>query len=358
MTGVSRSNNVGYNRSVTICTQGYTTLSASKRIFVDANGLQVQPAVAVADTDTDITGISAKLRIIEKIAERKVAQSAGEAQAIASKRAEARKERRIDEQAGADLARASDAYQNKFRRPLLRKDAFPQVLDFSTTADSLRVTALHAGHDRLGAPNAAPRLTERHDLAVRVHESLVGNAGETGIGGRTLTDERLAEILKEATGEVPEELQITEDKDPWSITFAPDRPLSVAFEDQTVTIAIHGQRFTRGDREIRKDMLISAKYKLEQQGNGSKLTREGDVVADFVDRERLSGSDVLFKTFIRKKFSALFKPEFAGEGLKLPGRWSSAGTLALRRLESDNGWLVLGWDQLEAPKVAAVVGAE
>lgn len=360
MTGYATSRNVGYNGPATICSNGYTSLSASKRLFFDANGLQQAPAVAVANTDTQITGVSAKRRIVERIATKRAGEQVGEAEIIASQRAERRLERRVDSQAAVDLARANTEYQNRFRRPLLRKDAFPPVLNFVTTADSLRVTALHAGPYRLGAPTAPPRLTERHDLAVRVHESLVGNAGETGLGGRTLTDERLAEILKEATGEVPEELQITEDKDPWSITFSKDRPVAVTFANQSATIAIHGNRFTRGDREIRKDMIISARYKLEQQGNGSKLTRDGEVVADYVGNPgSLSVSDVAFKTFMRRKFSALFKPEIESKGLKLPRRWASAGPLRLRQMESENGWLTLGWDQPDPRQLTtAVVGAE
>src|SRR5690606_18078141 len=104
------------------------------------------------------------------------------------------------------------------------------------------------------------------------------NAAEVILAGRTLTDERLAELVKETTGEVPEEPQITEDKDPWSITFSQDRPFSVIFDGQTVTMAIHARQFTRGDRVVGKPLLISARYKAEQQGLGARLVRDGEVV--------------------------------------------------------------------------------
>lgn len=362
MTGYSTSRNVGTNGPATICSNGYTSLSASKRLFFDANGLQQAPAVAVANTDTQITGVSARLRLVERIATRRTYEQVGQAEVIASQRAEARLERRVDSQAAGDLARANTEYQNRFRRPLIRRGAFPPVLNFATTADSVRITALHANRNRIGAPTAPPQLTERYDLALRVHESMVGNAGETGVGGRTLTDERVAELMKEATGEVPEELQITEDKDPWSITFAEVRPVSVVFDDQLVTIAIHGNRFTRGEREIRKDMIISAKYRLEQVGRGSRLTRDGEVSAEYAGNPgSLSVSDVAFKTFIRRKFAALFKPEIENtEGLKLPGRWAAAGRLNLRRIESQGGWLTLGWNQdaIRPVVTTASIGAE
>jgi hypothetical protein len=188
---------------------------------------------------------------------------------------------------------------------------------------------------------------------------MVGNAAEIVVAGRKLTDERLAEMLEEATGEVPEELQISQDKDPWSITFAAVRPFSVEFTGQTATLALRGRQFTRGDQEINDRMMITARYKLEQDGNGSKLTRDGDVVVEYMDiKGRQSIRQITFKTFLRKKFESLFKPEFASEGLKLPGQWERAGRLTLRQLQSDQGWLTLGWELPDAAEHVASLGAE
>lgn len=355
MSGQAYSRNVGRNGPVTIYTNGLTNLSAYKRVVFDETGLHAQPAVAVAETNNTVTGIGAKLKIVRKIAEKQIAAKSGQADLIASQRAERRLERRIDAQASDMLAKTQDVFDNKFRLPLLRKGHFPEQLKLSTTADGFRVVALHATSSRLGSPSEPPKLVGQHDLAIRIHESLAGNAGETILGGLTLTDEKLAELLQETTGNVPEELRITEDKDPWSITFSDVRPISVVFTGNTVTIAIHGKRFTRGDQEIKRNMLISAKYKLEPSGNGSKLTREGDVNVEYVDiKGQLSISQVGFKTFLRSKFSSLFKPEIANDGLKLPGRWERAGKLVLRQMEADKGWLTLGWEQPEEPRTAAL----
>jgi hypothetical protein len=359
MTGTSRSNNRGYNGPVTIYSTGTTSLSASKRIFVDAHGIHAQPAVAVASTDTNIHGIGAKHKIVRKIAAKRIAQSSGQAEAIASKRAERRLEKRVDERAGEMLAKASDAFENKFRRPLLRKDAFPQLLNFATSMDHVYVTALQAGPNRLGAPSAPPALEGDFDLSVRIHETIAGNAAEVILAGRLLTDERLAELLMEATGDIPEELQISEDKDPWSITFAEVRPFSVEFTGQTATLAIRGRQFTRGDQQINDNMLISAKYQIEQDGSGSKLTRDGDVLVEYVDIVgRQSIRQITFKTFLRKKFESLFKEEYASDGLRLPGEWRKAGRLTLRQLQVDQGWLTLGWELPESGQRVASVAAE
>ena len=55
----------------------------------------------------------------------------------------------------------------------------------------------------------------------------------------------------------------------------------------------------------------------------------------------------------RPQIRSLFKEEFVGEGLKLKGAWSAAGTLALEDLRLDGGWLILGWQMPDNPAVAA-----
>ena len=64
---------------------------------------------------------------------------------------------------------------------------------------------------------------------------------------------------------------------------------------------------------------------------------------DFIGEEKLSVAQVGTKTFLRRKFGSLFKPEFAGEGLKLKGRWEKAGTLRLADVKADKGWIAVAW---------------
>ena len=50
------------------------------------------------------------------------------------------------------------------------------------------------------------------------------------------------------------------------------------------------------------------------------------------------------RTVMRRKFSAFFKEEMAGQGgIPLPGKWADAGNLMLQQLVSDNGWLMLSY---------------
>jgi hypothetical protein len=160
--------------------------------------------------------------------------------------------------------------------------------------------------------------------------------------------------MEDQTGSVPEELQISEDKEPWSITFDSVLPVSAQFSGQGVTLAIRGQRFTRGDTVLKEPMRIAATYKIERTPHGVKLLREGEVDVDYLKAKKpYSVQLTSFRGVMKRKFGALFKPEIVREeGLALPGRLAQAGPLQLDTMSSDGGWLVAAWKMPEKARTA------
>jgi len=300
LNGSTVSDSVGYNGPVRVFSRGFTSVAAKKRLVLDETGISDRPASARCSTRTRIGNVEAG-RLINA------------------------------------------ASRDKFRLPLVRRGGFPQRLQFRTTDEALQVTMLQAGRDQLAASTTPPPLTGKFDLAVRLHESLVGNLSQAVLGGVTLTDEGLAEMIEELTGKVPEELAVTDESDPWSITFASELPIEARFDAQTVKILIRGKRFGRGDQEVRKMLEISATYAIEKMPDRARLVRQGDVQVDFVGRQSLSASDIAMKSFMKRKFDGLFKPEIVSEGLVLPERWKGLGKLQLQQLDCENAWLALGW---------------
>lgn len=354
LSGSAQSQSTGYRGPVTVFTQGNTSIVANKYVYFDANGVATSSAAASCATATTITGLSARSCLIEKIAWNQAHKQKGQAEAVASAHAEGRISGQMDREMGSRLADAHQNYLDKVRNRLERHDSFPQHLQVSSTEDVVRVEMLHAGSGQLAAGSQPPALSGTHDLAVRLHESAITNFGESLLGGETLTDERLIEILKENNAEIPEELQIAPDKDPWSISFSPEQPLSAVFQGNTAKLAIRGRRFTRGDQVVRAEIEISATYKLEKTPEGSKLTRlEPEVNVDYLNRKQLSVGQVAMKAFLRKKFNAMFKPEIKSDGLKLPERMQSVGKLQLQQLLADNAWLTLSWAKSDSTSPVA-----
>ena len=357
LTGQALSNNVGYNGPVTIYSTGATSISGRKSLYMSDLGLTDSPAAASCATNSNIYSISAKCRLIEKIAWKKAGQQQGEAELIASEHAAARVQAQMDSQASTLVANANRDYEAKLRAPLARRDGLPRSLRFRSQPDKLQMIALEQSPMQLAAPGDAPAPKAAYDVTVQAHESAVVNYGEAILGGVTLTDERLEKIIQDdLKAEVPDELKITPDKDPWSITFTNEVPVRAIFGDGTVSLAIRGRRFTRGDQAINEPIDISALYKIEKTEKGSKLTRQGEVVVKFLNRERLGAPQIAFKTFLTRKFEAMFKPEIASEGIILSGQLAKAGTLRIQEISTGKGWAVLGWNliPLETPGVPPV----
>jgi hypothetical protein len=351
LVGTTSSRTVGRNGPATIFADGTTQIRGSKRMVIDANGFASYPATATAATKTQITGVSARLGIIERIATKKVYKSKSQAEQVGSSHAAQRVRHRVDSQASEQLSNVHGQYVSKFRNPLLRRNEFPAMLNFSTTKDSLFLAALQADRNQLGAPSAPPDITVVHDMAVQIHESLINNLTAALLGGLTLKEEDLQRKVIELRGSLPEQLKSDEDRDPWSITFAKARPVTVKFADNGFQVTVRGQRYTSGEREFRA-MNVTAEYKFEISGAGSRFVRQGDlqiVPPGFAAGQTLSVQQVTLKTLLQRKFGKLFEPEIKSEGLVLPGRWRDAGRLDIKQLQAGGGWLVMAWIESGVP---------
>jgi hypothetical protein len=350
LNGTIYTNNVGYNGPVTIRNSGVTSVAAAKQLVVNADGVFAMPATSNCRTSTTIHSISAKCGLIERIAWKKAGQQKGQAEAIASSHAAARMNGFINQEAAGSVARANEQFQEKFRWPLVRRGHAPKDMNISSDANGMGVTMLQMSRDQIAAPSAPPAVPDDHDLAIQTHESFVANFSEAAIGGLELTDEMLAKMMQDATGSVPEELQITDEKTPWSITFAENFPISAAFDGNQVRLALRANRFTSGrnedgtvDQETKGLIEISATYSIEKTEKGATLKRQGPLNVDFVGEETLGVAQIGAKKILARKFGSLFKPELVGEGLKLKGRWAKAGTLRLGDVKAEKGWIAVAW---------------
>jgi len=366
LSGQAVSNNVGYNRGVSIYTSGVTQVSATKLLQMTDLGMTASPAVASCRTNSNINGIGARGPMVERMAWKKAGQSLGTAEAIASDHAEIRVANQMNQRSAKLVAEQNDRYVNKFRNPLIRRGGFPRELNFSSHPDRAEVRMLHATSNHLAAPTPPPAVEATHDLALRAHESAVSNFAETAIGGVKLTDVRLEKLLRDdLQTEVPPDLRVImpdgsldPDKEPWAIKFARELPVRAKFNGGKLWLAIRADTFYRGQDDLQAEynkaleelIEISADYTIERTEKGATLRRVDDVVVSFPNAKEGERSTrrTAAAAFLRIKFRNLFKEEFVGEGLAFKGRWERAGKLQLQELKSDAAWLTLGW-KLPAP---------
>jgi hypothetical protein len=342
--GTVQSRTVGLNGPATIYSNGATALAGRKRIVLNADGFLVYPSTAAANTNTQVTGIGGS-GIVQRVASRRVGEQKGQAERIAADHAADRLRGRLDKQINDQLAEANTNFQTKFRQPLVRRRALPE-LAFRTTAEELLVKVVAADRNQIAAPGTPPELNSGGDLGAQVHESAINNLATILVGGLTLTEEELQKRVIEIRGSLPDSLKSDEDRDPWSITFARNQPVSVKLQNDTIEITVRGQRYTSGDQDFRA-MNVTARYQVQltepnELGiHAIKLTRQGDLeIVPPGEPRRLSGREITLRTLLEKRFGKLFEPEIVYDELVLPGRWRQAGLLDPRQLSIKDGWLV------------------
>ncbi len=347
--GQTRTRTVGINGPAQIDSVGRVDFRAVKKLVLDEHGLRAWPTDASADTRTTTLGVSSRRclgrRLIQRIASRRVAESKRTGEIIGSRHAEERIGDRMDTRVGELLEGDDEGLLDTYRDPLIRRGAYPERIDFSTTDDSLEVHWLQtvAG---LASPTPHPPLAGNPDIAFRVHESMVNNFAADMLGGYHLTEQDLQTALVEMLGELPERFQAEEGKEPWSITFDRFRPITVRFGANRLGLIVRGSRFTSGDKEYARPMNISVEYAIEPAENGVRLVRQDDVVVlppGFRKGQRLGIQDTTLRNLLIRRFNRMLDAEFVVNVIELPEEYQHLGQLVVDELKSDIGWLATAW---------------
>ena len=366
----NHSSTQGTQGPVTVHTRGTTKVDARKRIMIDDERVVGLPVEAHASTDTRTAGIGVNKRfgkrLIRKIASRKVAEMRPQAEAIAEGRARDRVRHQFDTQTAGALAKAQADYQAKFRRPLMDRGWYPEMLHLSTSDSQLSVVARKSLSDQIAAFTPPPAVDPDAVMAARVHETLVNNVAEITLGGRTITQQFVEDQIRKNNGTLPESLGSDADQPPWSITFAKRKPVALDADDSRVKLTVRGERFTSGDREF-PAMDIWAAYRIEPGPGTIRLVRDGDVQIyppGFVPggAEKLTVAETSLRRILQKRFNKVFKEVVDVEPLKMPGQLEAAGPLPMEQLVArKDGWVAAGWRKKDPvvyasePTLAALV---
>jgi hypothetical protein len=345
LTGTIHSENIGFNRSVRVWSRGETQVTGYKNVFLDIAGVASDKSSVTCETDSSIDAIRAPSCLVERIARKRARRTKSQAERIGSQHAEERVEEKMEERADELLAQVRETYEERFRKPLVRRDEFPQDMRYSTRRGMLNIAWRQANNSQLAASGLPDPLPGGEDLGVRVHESFVSNFSSAMLAGVRLSDERVVELLENNDMEVPEKLQLGEEKRPWAITFSARAPaVSATFSDNTIRFAIRGDRFEADEMVVTELTELSAVYRIEKTPIGARFLRQGDVSVKYLE-EAKGGDAVVVKVIMREKFEALFAPVIELESIRLPERWAGGGDLNLQHITAEKAWLSAAWIQ-------------
>jgi hypothetical protein len=354
ITATNRAQTVGYNGPARIASNSTTHLSGTKRFYFDPTGIYVWRASSCADAHSQLCGVwsnkhGLRDRIVRRVASRRAGQQKAAAEQVAARHAEQQLNARLDAEANAQLARAHTGFLTKVRYPLLRLGQWPRELRMASTADRLQIVALHDGGSQLASLSAPPAVPEQATMAVQVHESMVNNYSDGLLSGRTLVQKDLDKLSLQLFGRRPPQLTSDEERGPWSMTFASERPVTLRVDDGRASLTIRGRRFGSVDRTVDTPLDVVAHYRLVRENGAAKAIREGDNIevypTGFVPGggRRVSLRESRDASFVRNRFDDFFTPEITSQGLILPGQWSQAGRLELVELAAERGWITLAW---------------
>jgi hypothetical protein len=341
-------------------TTGVTTIDDNKSVFFNDKGISTAPAVAHCETDNTVTSIRANSSQVENVARQRVAQNHRSNELRAARASEDRVERNLNKRVGDDVREANADLQKNFYAPMQRRGVTPQLIKYRSNDTNLFGTQILAAPEHLAASGPPPTFDAQGDVVAQIHASWINNLADAMLRGGVMSDIGVAETLKEWRGEVPEELQVTDQTQPWDITLATRRPIWVEIGDNTIKITLRGDRFTAGPRTQNERMHIWASYKVQRDGDKIKLVRDGDVHVEFPDQgEKLSVRLVTVRKFWQTKFGAMFEPELDDLSLRLRGAWEKAGPLELHTLKAGkDGWLGLAWDMSNNPPAEPTASAQ
>jgi len=347
----------GSQGPVTVCSRGYTALSARRQITIDGDVVQADPVAVSVSTDSHTTGIgiSAPIgkRMIRKVASRRIAETRPQAEAIAEGKARDRLGREFTQQTEPAVHQIRGQLRDKLRGPLEAQGLFPESFHMHTTDDTLRVVARKALAGQLAAGTSSPAADSGNVLTARIHQSAINNILEQKFGGRTVTQADAEKLAKARNVKMPQTLQENAEGDddeqkPWAITFAKYRPISVAVDDGRVKLLVRGDKFVSGDRDF-PAMDITATYAAERTPSGWRLVREGIIDIEPAGTEpgakkELNLAQRTARRRLNRRLDAVLEKEIEIPDLELQGELAAAGPLPMNQLVArKDGWLVAGW---------------
>jgi hypothetical protein len=338
-------NGAAQRRAVTILTSVNTSIDARKRVLVGETGLHPLAANASCESVVCVNEIVARRRLVEAFAGRRIARRHPELEHATARRAEVRASQDLDLQCNALLGEVQSVFRDKIREPLLRNQLWPAQMTFHTTANHLQMYALQANDFQSGAPERAPAVNPRHDIAVGFHESLVRNVCESTLRGTAIKDRHWLELMKALTGQAPRSLWVHDRSVPWEVTFADERPAAVEFKDDGFQLTLRFDRIRRGEQYLARPVVLTTGHRLERSPEGAVLIRRGDLRVEFADGRAADADEMELVAFVKRKLEAVFQPELYFDGLVPPvGRtWDKIRQLELKEFAAENGWLTFGY---------------
>ena len=250
---------------VTLNDHGESAYIVHKAVIIDDRGLGIANAMAEADSNTQLVGISTRFdgrplvsAVVRDRAAAKYDKQHAEALREVDQKVANEAARRVDTDARRALEDIESMICQQMFSPLEKMGVDAQPIAFGTTTDRVTLRLRLAGENQLGGHTARPQAPSDSLASMQVHESALNNAlDRLELAGESFTLQDLFLHLAKRTGKpisVPSDLP-----DDVSITFARHDPVHVRCQDGVIRVTLAVANLHQRGRSWH-DFAISAMY--------------------------------------------------------------------------------------------------
>jgi hypothetical protein len=192
---------------------------------------------------------------------------------------------------------------------------------------------------QLAAESSCPLIVNNDGATIQIHQSVVANVLTPIMGGRVIRSQELDQYVAQF-GELGNRIQRRKEDEVWTLTLQGFQPVEVQFDDSQVRFRIRTANLERDDQALDQPATIEAAYRVELAGDTIQLIRDGDIKIDFSGKQQRGIKAVTLRSFLKKKFEELFKPQLFDQplqwGKNLP---TELKDLQLASVTVDDGWI-------------------
>jgi hypothetical protein len=249
---------------------------------------------------------------------------------------------------------------------LERRGEVPDHIRFSSGRDSISFETTQASRSQLGATSSPPRVTEKHDVTMRLHETAVDNYSASLVGGATARQTKPDEDVKfnvpmpkwmdnvwkqrktEPTNKAGGKEEPFKE---YALTLRDNQPISVGFEKGKVKLTVHIAHLKSGDKDF-DNWDVTGTYTPEINDGTVVLHRQGDLEmlpSDF--RGQLNSRQVAERRNLEEELNRRsdqghgFPKSIEFDPIKPEGKVADAGPLEFKQFTPEGGWLTIGLDR-------------
>ncbi len=354
--GQVHTNTTGDRGPVAVRTQGNATFVATTPLEVTPQGITVGQSVASVQGQTTLRGIQTDYdgwplvgSLVRSAAARRFDSMSSKSTQISNHKIALEIETNVSDQLKQRIDTAKDQLTSAIIGPVNRLRLDPIITDMETTNERLIARYRLAENGQLAAFTPRPRAFNNSLLSVQVHQSAINNTLEQLAPSDQPLPIRSA--IANAIGTFYDGDVVIPDDIPEDVTiqFAPSRPISVEFKDDSMWVTLRIVRLQRGDKLNLTKFIVQAVYIPVVDDTTASLVRDGHL--------RISGPGMSMRE--RLPIRAIFnKVLSSSRPLPLTPRAISEHPamegLVISQLELRDGWIAMAVAESPADRVAAV----